>query len=73
LLSKAEGWQTFCSIFYNTLFMYLLNTSNLLADHINELSFIMGIIITIAFYIEYKKCAAEIEKQDMLDHFLNDQ
>jgi hypothetical protein len=53
--------------------MYLLNTSNLLAEHINALSFIMGIIITIAFYIEYKKCATEIEKQDMLDHFLNDQ
>lgn len=53
--------------------MYLLNTSNLFADHINELSFVMGIIVTIAFYIEYKKCEAAIEKQEMLDQFLNDQ
>jgi len=52
--------------------MELLNTHNLFADRVNELSFLLGIIVTIIFYIEYKKCAAEIEKQDMLDHFLKD-
>lgn len=52
--------------------MELISTINLFAETVYELSFIVGIIVTIAFYIEYKKCAIEIEKQEMLDHFLND-
>ena len=52
--------------------MELLYTSSLASDYVNELSFIMGVIITIAFYIQYKKCNAEIEREEMLDHFLND-
>jgi hypothetical protein len=52
--------------------MELLYTSNLVSDYVNELSFIMGVVITIAFYIQYKKCNAEIEREEMLDHFLKD-
>ena len=52
--------------------MELLYTSNLVCDYVNELSFLLGIIITIAFYVQYKKCDAEIEREEMLDHFLND-
>jgi len=52
--------------------MELISTINSFADLIYELSFFAGIIITAVFYIEYKKCAVEIEKQEMLDHFLND-
>jgi hypothetical protein len=71
---KEEGWQTFCNLFTysNTLFMELLYTSNSIGDYANELTFIMGVIITIAFYIQYKKCNAEIEREEMLEHFLND-
>jgi hypothetical protein len=32
----------------------------------------MGVIITIAFYVQYKKYDAEIEREEMLEHFLND-
>lgn len=52
--------------------MYLLNTPDFFADRVNELSFLLGIIVTILFYIEYKKCEADMKKEDMLDHFLND-
>ena len=62
----------FAAFYSNTLFMELLYTSNLVGDYVNELSFLMGIVITIAFYIQYKKCSAEIEREEMLDHFLND-
>lgn len=52
--------------------MYLLNTSDVFADYVNEVSFLLGIITTIVFYIEYKKCAAEADKEEMLDQFLKD-
>lgn len=52
--------------------MELLNTQNLFAERIYEFSFLMGIIVTIVFYIEYKKCAVEIEKEEMLDRFLKE-
>ena len=52
--------------------MELLNTSNLFADRVNEFSFLIGIIVTVLFYLEYKKCEVEIEKQEMLDQFLKD-
>lgn len=52
--------------------MDLLASTNLFAERVYELSFLMGLIITILFYFEYKKCSIEIEKQEMLDRFLND-
>ena len=52
--------------------MDLLSTINVFADLVYELSFVGGIIVTVVFYVEYKKCAVELEKQEMLDHFLND-
>lgn len=52
--------------------MELLYTSNSAGDYVNELSFLIGVIITIIFYIQYKKCNAEIEREEMLEHFLND-
>ena len=52
--------------------MDLLNIPNLFAERVYELSFIMGIVLTLVFYVEYKKCVAELEKEDMLDHFLKD-
>ena len=52
--------------------MDLIASTNLFAERVYEISFLMGILITVLFYFEYKKCAVEIEKQEMLDHFLND-
>lgn len=69
-LEAGKCFAAFITI--NTLYMYLLHTSDFFADRVNEFSFILGIIVTIIFYVEYKKCTVEIEKQDMLDHFLND-
>ena len=67
-----EDWQIICSIKNIPFVMELISTINSFADLVYELSFVVGIIVTVAFYIEYKKCAVEIEKQEMLDHFLND-
>jgi hypothetical protein len=52
--------------------MDLITSTNLFADRVYELSFVMGIIVTLVFYFEYKKCVIEIENQDMLDQFLKD-
>ena len=52
--------------------MDLLASTNLFAERVYELSFLTGIIITILFYFEYKKCSIEIEKQEMIYLFLND-
>jgi hypothetical protein len=52
--------------------MELINTPDFFADSVNQFSFLIGVAITIIFYVEYKKCAVEIEKQEMLDQFLND-
>ena len=72
-LNAAEAGKSFAAIkLSNARFMEVLNTPNFFAERVNELSFLVGIIITVVFYFEYKKCVAEIEKQDMLDHFLND-
>ena len=52
--------------------MDLIATTNLFAERVYEISFLMGILITVLFYFEYKKCTAEIQNQEMLDQFLND-
>ncbi len=52
--------------------MDILNTPDLFAERINELSFLLGILVSIFFYMEYKKCDLEIKKKDMIDQFLND-
>ena len=52
--------------------MDLIASTNLFAERVYEISFFMGILITVLFYFEYKKCTVEIEKQEMLDHFLKD-
>ena len=52
--------------------MDLIASTNLFAERIYEISFLMGIVITVLFYFEYKKCSFEIEKQEMLDSFLKD-
>ncbi len=52
--------------------MNLIATTNLFAERVYEISFLMGIVIIVLFYFEYKKCAVEIEKQEMLDSFLKD-
>lgn len=52
--------------------MVLLNTQNLFAERIYEFSFLMGIVVIILFYIEYKKCTAQIEKEEMLERFLKE-
>lgn len=52
--------------------MTLITSTNLFAELVYEASFLVGVIITVLFYFEYKKCAVEIEKQEMLDRFLKD-
>lgn len=56
----------------NALYMYLLSTPDFFAERVNEFTFLLGILVTIIFYREYKKCAVAIEKEEMLDHFLKD-
>jgi hypothetical protein len=48
--------------------IFTLNTAQL----INQLAFLIAFVIVVIFYSEYKKCIAQIEKQEMLNQFLND-
>ncbi|HVG14771.1 MAG TPA: hypothetical protein VM935_07420 [Chitinophagaceae bacterium] len=51
--------------------MYLLSHFTT-ADLINEFAFFMALLIVIVFYTEYKKCVQKIDKEEMLNSFLND-
>ena len=52
--------------------MYLLNASDQYIGMINELAFTVALLITVIFYVEYKKCEEQIKKEEMLERFLNE-
>ena len=39
----------------------------------NEISLVLGFIVSGLFFIQYKRYEAEVEKEEMLDAFLEDQ
>lgn len=49
--------------------MQLLATNEYLALS-NELSLIAGVIISVAFYFQYRKYNQQIEREEMIDNFL---
>lgn len=51
--------------------MHLLQISAY-AERIQEVSFGLSLLIAALFLLEYKKYAAEIEREEMIDNFLND-
>ena len=51
---------------------FYCQSNEIFATYVNEVSFLLGVIITVLFYIEYKKCDAETDKEEMLDQFLKD-
>ena len=38
----------------------------------NEISLLLGLIVAILFFIQYKRYEAQAEKEEMLDSFLED-
>ena len=53
--------------------MYLAQIHNPFIENIHQIAFLLSLIITIAFYKEYKSYTAKMQKEDLLDTFLNDQ
>ena len=51
--------------------MYLMDLSQIFAQNSDELALLTAFLILIFFYLESKKYAARMEKEEMLDHFLN--
>ncbi len=52
--------------------MYLLDITNGFTDRIHAIAFILAIIISIYFYAAYKQYLAQVQREEMIDHFLND-
>ena len=38
----------------------------------NEISFLLGLIVALLFFIQYKRYEAQAEKEEMVDSFLKD-
>ena len=36
----------------------------------NEISLFLGVLVTILFFIQYRKYNYEMEREEMIDHFL---
>lgn len=53
--------------------MFLANISNGFPNSVDELAFLLGVLLCIFFYLEDKKCKTDIEKKELIDHFLSDQ
>ena len=52
--------------------MELLQVAVGFEERINEIAFLLSIFVTALFYAEYKKYNYELEKEEMLDNFLQD-
>jgi len=50
--------------------MVLLEMSNQLADRIYEVSFFLGLAVSALFYMKYRKYSIEMQKEEMIDNFL---
>lgn len=42
------------------------------SDNVNEIAFLLSLIVIGLFYPAYQKCIREIQKEEMLDQFLRD-
>lgn len=51
--------------------MMLLEMTNQLAERIYEGSFLLSIAISALFYVKYRKYSMQMQKEDMIDQFLN--
>ena len=52
--------------------MYLLQLTDRFTYLIHSIAFILAVIITIYFYAAYKQYLAQMQRDELLDHFLND-
>jgi hypothetical protein len=52
--------------------MYLLQLSHDLVFGANEISLFLGITISGLFYFQYKKYNDQLQREEMLDHFLEE-
>jgi cytosine/uracil/thiamine/allantoin permease len=50
--------------------MVILEMSNQLADRIYEASLFLGLAISALFYMKYKQYTSEMQKEEMIDRFL---
>jgi cytosine/uracil/thiamine/allantoin permease len=64
-------WQSFCiNIPIKDCAMVLIEMSNQLAERIYEASFFLGLAVSALFYMKYRKYSIEMQKDDMIDRFL---
>ncbi|HYO21120.1 MAG TPA: hypothetical protein VER36_01865 [Flavisolibacter sp.] len=54
-----------------THFMYLMDIPGIFAQKVDELALLTAMLILFLFYLENKKYAARVEKEEMLERFLN--
>lgn len=52
--------------------MHLIYFSEQYIQIINEMSFLLALLLVAVFYMEYKRCEEEIEREEMLENFLNE-
>lgn len=52
--------------------MLLAYINDSFSSRADEAVFVLALIICVLFYIEDRKCKAQMEKDEMLDHFLKD-
>ena len=50
--------------------MELLKMNNQFADRIYEASFFLSLAISALFYMKYRKYSLEMQKEEMIDNFL---
>jgi uncharacterized membrane protein len=50
--------------------MTLLEMPNQIADRIYEASFFLSLAISALFYMKYKKYSLQMQKEEMIDNFL---
>ena len=52
--------------------MVLLDMAASYGDGVNEMAFLLSLIVIGLFYPAYQKCIRELKKEEMLDQFLKD-
>jgi len=51
--------------------MWLKETTDYLIGNANEVCFTMALLFSFLFYRQYKKYEAELEREEMIEHFLS--
>jgi hypothetical protein len=52
--------------------MYVLDMAVGYGDGVNEIAFLLSLVVISLFYPAYQKCMHAIRKEEMLDQFLKD-